>query len=772
MKTRQLLTTLAFIVIGLVAGVSRAGDPVWIQGMVSPPKWAIDPLQPRDIDVVHFSGPISTTYLNRCLAEVNLGGHPTLAIDSTARTVELKFTPPAAAACSDAVQPVCGLEGNVGPLGSGQWRFFCTKPGVAFSLTFRVTHETKKSILYVDASAAGAHDGSSWTRAFKYVQDALAVASWGTEVRVAAGTYRPDQGGACTKGDPSATFHLRSGVTLKGGYAGLKGVDPNDCNVTLHETILSGDLAANDKVAHPYDMIDPSRRSDNSYHVVSTNNADTAAVLDGFTITGGGNFRSDIQDERGNGAGIYNDAGRAIIQNCRIVNNAAQGNGGGLFSSGGDLTLLNCTITGNWANACGGAIHIQSSDDLAIDRCVLNGNVAGIAGGAVSSKESTDSTDGFDGLTISNSVIAGNLVTDASGGEGGALLLCQTQVQLDHCTITENRAVVGAALVCGEPTSFGQGYVTLKNCIVWNGTNSILSMDHTIVEAAYCDIQGGYGGTGNLFMNPLFAKTGKWDLGETATLRTDDTWTAGDYHLTDQSPCIDMGDPSQTPSADDLDLAGRPRRIGAAVDMGAYEWGNDSPVAKAVSPVAGFSTNGQTGLVTLDGSASYDPEGKALTYRWYRGDLLVSTAARFTIELPIGDSLFTLIVNDGFTDSRPVQVTVHVTGYTVTVLNLVPNPISRSSGDDTITAILLLPSGKEPGDFDPSKPLQFVPGYVLSTSQEAKVWMNGNRLVFATFNKADVLKAIPANGATTVQVVGQLKNGTAFGASQTVTISK
>jgi hypothetical protein len=49
-------------------------------------------------------------------------------------------------------------------------------------------------VIYVDGSAAGAGDGTSWGNAFPYLQDALAIAGPGDEVRVAQGIYRPNEG--------------------------------------------------------------------------------------------------------------------------------------------------------------------------------------------------------------------------------------------------------------------------------------------------------------------------------------------------------------------------------------------------------------------------------------------------------------------------------------------------------------------------------------------------------------------------------------------------
>jgi len=53
---------------------------------------------------------------------------------------------------------------------------------------------------FVDVKANVGHDGSSWNRAFKHLQDALASAEYGCEIRVAQGSYRPDRGAQGTYG--------------------------------------------------------------------------------------------------------------------------------------------------------------------------------------------------------------------------------------------------------------------------------------------------------------------------------------------------------------------------------------------------------------------------------------------------------------------------------------------------------------------------------------------------------------------------------------------
>ena len=90
---------------------------------------------------------------------------------------------------------------------------------------------TSQPVLYVDIDARGADDGSSWENAFHSLQDALAVAAKGSEIRVADGVYRPDRGTRVKRGDRRATFELKSGVAIVGGYAGAGEPNPNARNV-------------------------------------------------------------------------------------------------------------------------------------------------------------------------------------------------------------------------------------------------------------------------------------------------------------------------------------------------------------------------------------------------------------------------------------------------------------------------------------------------------------------------------------------------------------
>ena len=99
-------------------------------------------------------------------------------------------------------------------------------------------------VIYADDDATEVGDGSSWVDAFQNLQDAFAMATDGDEIRVAQGTYKPDQGTVVTPGDQTATFSLVNLVILKGGYAGFGEPNPDVRDIVNNVTILSGDLDA------------------------------------------------------------------------------------------------------------------------------------------------------------------------------------------------------------------------------------------------------------------------------------------------------------------------------------------------------------------------------------------------------------------------------------------------------------------------------------------------------------------------------------------------
>ena len=131
------------------------------------------------------------------------------------------------------------------------------------------------AVLHVDsASVATNPDGSNWDstatgKCYRFLQDALAAASPGDEIRIGPGRHFPDESSAnpTGSGDQNAVFIVDPGRIITGGYKGVVGfpTTSDDFNPSLYVTVLSGDLDGDDDPNEPLDHVN---RSENSHSVV------------------------------------------------------------------------------------------------------------------------------------------------------------------------------------------------------------------------------------------------------------------------------------------------------------------------------------------------------------------------------------------------------------------------------------------------------------------------------------------------------------------------
>ncbi|WP_226895609.1 right-handed parallel beta-helix repeat-containing protein, partial [Luteolibacter marinus] len=184
------------------------------------------------------------------------------------------------------------------------------------------------SPVFVKANATGTGDGSSWTDAFPKLQDALAAATSGTTILVAAGTYYPDETATSDTNDRTATFALVDGVVLLGGYAGNE-TDLSLRDPSINETILSGDINQSGSL------------SGNAYHVLTADAVGPLTLLDGFTITAGNGNDSNF------GGGLHcTNAATPSLANCSFSGNYAFA-GGALANDSSSPSLTDCSFSGN-----------------------------------------------------------------------------------------------------------------------------------------------------------------------------------------------------------------------------------------------------------------------------------------------------------------------------------------------------------------------------------------------------------------------------------------
>jgi hypothetical protein len=293
---------------------------------------------------------------------------------------------------------------------------------VAASILFFTAAAGADSVRYVDDSAPSGGDGLAWATAYRFLQDALDEAADPKqgidEIRVGAGLQRPDRSAAYPNGtgDRAATFALIEGVTVAGGYAGFGAPDPDERDVTAHATTLSGDLLGDDGAG--------GTRADNSHHVVRAGAVTEAAVIDGFTVSGG------------NSTGAPAD------------------HGGGLYGSPGGATVRACTFVGNTTSATGrgGGVHVDGA--MTIEDCVFVGNTAATV---------TDIGMGGGALFVGGSArVTRSRFTGNAAGDGGAVFVAGRAVMID-CLFEGNAATFGGALYMRKHGSLANG-LTLVRC--------------------------------------------------------------------------------------------------------------------------------------------------------------------------------------------------------------------------------------------------------------------------------------------------------------------
>ena len=111
---------------------------------------------------------------------------------------------------------------------------------------------------------------------------------------------------------------------------------------------------------------------------------------------------------------------------------------------------------------------------------------------------------------------------------------------------------------------------------------------------------------------------------------------------------------------------------------------NQAPTAAATAPATVAAGANCLASVTLDGSASSDPNGDPLTYQWRENGSLIATGATPTVSLGVGIHTITLRVSDPAGANNSTTVTVTVTSD-VTLTYLGPN-LLQSSGSNVLQA--------------------------------------------------------------------------------------
>lgn len=338
-------------------------------------------------------------------------------------------------------------------------------------------------IRYVKAGGTG--DGSSWANASgdlqKMIDELAGSNSQGLagEVWVAAGTYAP-QSQLISGTAYSASFRMRDGISVYGGFAGTetskqeraKGTMPWDFT---NETIL--EAAYYDHANLQWNNNKWTLTSD-SRHVVwfapMANEADftRTTMLDGVTVQGGyaqgGTGLDDFKTDRG--AGVYMDGANTYLTNCIVKENYATGNGGGVYLRNGRIE--NSLIYNNNADADGGAVYVENRG--LVLRSMLANNSAHNGAGAYLHNEVEALNDHPEYLILSTCVVSNNTMTGNGAvycGKGGVLM--QNTITNNRCVTATDATDANASQTAGI---YADEYALVLNSVIWNnqkndGTN-------------------------------------------------------------------------------------------------------------------------------------------------------------------------------------------------------------------------------------------------------------------------------------------------------------
>ena len=277
------------------------------------------------------------------------------------------------------------------------------------------------------------------------------------------------------------------------------------------------------------------------------------------------------------------------------------------------VQMIGLALTNGYSNDSGGAFYLVARSTLTLVNCSATNNAAAYDGGAA--YVATNSI-----FEATNTLFAGN-----SAQYGGAVEIFGGTATFYNCTVTGNSArnQGGGVNLDGTPkTAVLEAYNTIiadnaateadaDVCLYQSVVN--VSANNTL--SSFIDWKSGANNRAYSASQPLFTNA-----------------AAGDYTLAEGSQAIDRGEDQYVTT--NVDLAGKPRVSGDAVDLGAYEYQIAGESNALDAPTVFCSAAPTTITVSWDAvpnAVGYDVSYKLASETEWSDDVAVGANLEFTI---------------------------------------------------------------------------------------------------------------------------------------------
>lgn len=238
------------------------------------------------------------------------------------------------------------------------------------------------------------------------------------------------------------------------------------------------------------------------------------------------------------------------ISDCHFINNIADNGGAGITQQGTPI-FTNCSFINNEASNEAGALQLWGTDGRTttpmFTDCKFMENTA-TYGGAISHR-------GDNNGNCTSSFTQCLFIDNKASQDGGAVWNRGTS---GMCTpvFTNNTFSNNTATINGDGFLNDNATPSILNSILWGGTgNMIVNFGNSTPFVSHSNIQGGYTGTNNLNIDPMFVDIANYN-----------------FSLSTNSDCIDAGNIGHFPPFVMEDIIGNPRIVNSLIDMGAYEY--------------------------------------------------------------------------------------------------------------------------------------------------------------------------------------------------------